>query len=46
MGSCQNLPMVWRYIKISCKKGNRDETRNREWKIRVNNTRQKKVREE
>ena len=42
----QNLPMVWRYIKISCKKGSRDEKRNREWKIRVNNIRQKKVREE
>lgn len=38
----QNLPMVWRYIKISCKKDGRDETRNREWKIRVNNIRQKR----
>lgn len=42
----QNLPMVWRFIKISCKKGGRDETRNGVWKIRVNNIKQKMVREE
>lgn len=42
----QNLPMVWRFIKISCKKGGRDETRNGVWKIRVNNIKQTMVREE